>query len=61
MKTRLIIMVGMLALIGLLACACAPRSTVSTTMSPNPFYGDSWWGSDPVCSPGCPSGMGPSW
>jgi hypothetical protein len=53
--------VGMLLLIGLVAFACAPRSKVSTTMSPNPFYGDSWWGSDPVCSPGCPTGMGPGW
>jgi hypothetical protein len=61
MKTRIITMGGMLVLIGLLAFSCAPRSTVSTTMSPNPFYGDSWWGSDPVCSPGCPSNTRPGW
>ena len=61
MKTRFMTMVGIIMLVGLLAPGCAPKSTVSTTMSPRPFYSDSWWGTDPVCSPGCPAGTPHGW
>jgi hypothetical protein len=52
---------GLLVLMGLLAAGCATSSTSSAPVNPRPFYNDSWWGTDPVCSPGCPSGMSPSW
>ena len=61
MKTRFMTILAMFMLVELLALSCAPRTTVSTTMSPNPFYESSWWGTDPVCSPGCPAGIPHRW
>ena len=57
MKTFLKCMLGMIVLVGLLASGCATEGKYPRRMDPNPFYGTSWWGSDPVCSPGCPAGL----
>jgi hypothetical protein len=48
-------MLGMIMLIWLLAPGCATEGKYPQHMNPRPFYNDTWWGSDPVCSPGCPS------
>ena len=56
MKTRFTSVVGLLLLVGVLAAGCAKPSVYPEHMDPRPFYNDSWWGTDPVCSPGCPVG-----
>ncbi|MFZ2090085.1 MAG: hypothetical protein WAU47_16060 [Desulfobaccales bacterium] len=65
MKTRTKAILGMLLLAGLLASGCATQgATGSATASGaarDPFYSPSWWGMDPVCSPGCPPAMSPGW
>ncbi len=61
MKTRFTAMLGILLAAGLMIAGCAKPSVYPEHMSPRPFYNDTWWGSDPVCSPGCPTGMGPGW
>lgn len=61
MKTRFIALLGTMLLVGALASGCGPTGKATTTATPRPFYNDSWWGTDPVCSPGCPLGASPSW
>jgi hypothetical protein len=64
MKTRFITMAGLLllvGLVGLLAAGCAQPTTYPAHMEPRPFYNDTWWGTDPVCSPGCPPGAQQTW
>jgi hypothetical protein len=54
MKLFLKFLLGMIVLAGLFAAGCATEGKYPRKMNPRPFYNDSWWGSDPVCSPGCP-------
>ena len=61
MKTSWKCMLGMLVLAWLLAAGCATEGKYPQHMNPRPFYNDSWWGSDPVCSPGCPAGLSGRW
>ncbi len=61
MKTRFIGMLGLLLFVALLAGGCAQPSVYPEHMNPRPFYQDTWWGSDPVCSPGCPTGAQTPW
>jgi hypothetical protein len=61
MKTSIKTMLGILLLAGLLASGCATQGATSTQTSRDPFYSPSWWGMDPVCSPGCPPAMSPGW
>uniref|UniRef100_A0A7C3Z4Z0 Lipoprotein n=1 Tax=Desulfobacca acetoxidans TaxID=60893 RepID=A0A7C3Z4Z0_9BACT len=56
-------LLGIILLVWLLASGCATETAVTARTTPgtgpDPFYRDSWWGTDPVCSPGCPPGMPP--
>ncbi len=62
MKTRFIGTLGLLLLlVGLGAAGCATEGKYPQHMEPRPFYQDSWWGSDAVCSPGCPTGAQTPW
>jgi len=54
-------MTGLLLLIGLMAAGCAQPTPYPKHVNPRPFYNDSWWGTDPVCSPGCPTGQSGRW
>lgn len=58
MKTRIFIMMGLMLVVGCLTLACAPRTTTPTSVD---MRQETWWGSDPVCSPGCPPAMQHSW
>jgi hypothetical protein len=62
MMTRYVTMAGLLLLIGLMIAGCATKPTAYPEhVNPRPFYNDTWWGSDPVCSPGCPTGTSAPW
>ena len=61
MKTRIKVMLGILLLVGILAIGCATEGTTTSKVSRDPFHSPTWWGMDPVCSPGCPPAMSPGW
>jgi hypothetical protein len=62
MKTKFLTITGLLlVIIGLMAAGCAQPTRYPEHMNPRPFYNESWWGSDPVCSPGCPTGLSGRW
>ena len=46
----------------LLSAGCATLEAQATySPRPEPAFSRSWWGSDPVCAPGCPPGVGDGW
>uniref|UniRef100_A0A7V6A3G0 Lipoprotein n=1 Tax=Desulfobacca acetoxidans TaxID=60893 RepID=A0A7V6A3G0_9BACT len=61
MKTWFFTLTGVLLITGLMIAGCAKPTVYPEHMNPRPFYNDSWWGSDPVCSPGCPTAPSGPW
>ncbi len=56
--------VGMILLTAWLTLLCGCGELERVYVPPGqgePMRGSTWWGSDAVCSPGCPPGYGGSW
>jgi len=57
MKKWVIILAALCCLI----MSCATTTPQTRRVEPDPFYKQSWWGMDPTCAPGCPSGQAGGW
>ncbi len=58
MKNMLLTLVVLIMLTWLLAPGCATTEEAVSSSMYRGYETRSWWGDDPVCSPGCPPGMG---
>lgn len=57
---KLICLGALLLILALAGCASVPEGR-ETLASPRDRSANFNWGSDAVCSPGCPAGMSGSW
>jgi hypothetical protein len=57
MKNILITILALMLMTWLLAPGCATTEQDVSRSMYRGYESRSWWGSDPTCSPGCPTGM----
>jgi hypothetical protein len=57
MKNILITILALMLMTWLLAPGCATTEQDVSRSMYRGYESRSWWGSDPTCSPGCPTGL----